>query len=249
MYPNTHGSAFNTTDDHVPKKIQTVSSSIPTLSHICSLLMMLPPLRPHATWSQDWLLDLPLCSTLEQRTDDTRNPVNIPIKYTVADILIQSDRVIQVLESGLAAQSQNMIIAIMRDFRAKKIGWAPWLSRMSSVENVLMNKTDDPIPNCDEWSPQDTERKKTKIADIAIGKLWQYWHKENDWCQQPPRPPLHISAGWRIPGQKWIIFWKLSIPHRPLYHGGVCYMNVSALDKNWPDGTNLALVEQSVRSA
>jgi hypothetical protein len=206
MYPNTHGSAFNTTDDHVPKKIQTVSSSIPTLSHICSLLMMLPPLRPHATWSQDWLLDLPLCSTLEQRTDDTRNPVNIPIKYTVADILIQSDRVIQVLESGLAAQSQNMINAIMRDFRAKKIGWAPWLSRMSSVENVLMNKTDDPIPNCDEWSLQDTERKKTKIADIAIGKLRQYWHKENDWCQQPPRPPLKIPVKWRIPSQKWIVF-------------------------------------------
>jgi hypothetical protein len=35
----------------------------------------------------------------------------------------------------------------------------------------------------------------------------------------------------------------------PLYHCDACYMNVSALDKNWLDGTNLALVEQCVRSA
>jgi hypothetical protein len=117
-------------------------------------------------------------------------------------------------KTGLAARSQNMIVAIMRHFRTKKIGTAPWLSRVSSVEKALMNKTDDPIPNCHEWSLQDTERKKTKIADIAIGKFRQYWHKENVWCQRPPRPPLQISVSSRIPYQKWIIFWKLSIPHR-----------------------------------
>jgi hypothetical protein len=56
-----------------PKKYRRMLRHIPTLSHLCHLLMKLPSLRPHKLWSAEWVMDLPLCTLLAPTDDQKRN--------------------------------------------------------------------------------------------------------------------------------------------------------------------------------
>jgi hypothetical protein len=83
--------------------------------------MKLPELRPDLSWNKEWLFDLPLCTTLVNLTADTRKTSTIPLKYIAANIIINSDKVLDILFSGLDGQSQNIVIITMRDMAKKDI--------------------------------------------------------------------------------------------------------------------------------
>lgn len=90
-------------------------------------MMKLPELRPDPSWNKEWLFDLPLCTTLVNVTEDTRKTSTIPMQYVVADVVINSDKVLNILLSGLAEQSQNIVVSTVRDMAKWKITWAPWV--------------------------------------------------------------------------------------------------------------------------
>jgi hypothetical protein len=75
--------------------------------------MKLPELRPDPSWNKVWLFDLPLCTTLVNLTADARKTSTIPLKYIAADIIINSDKVLGIMLSGLDGQSQNVVITAM----------------------------------------------------------------------------------------------------------------------------------------
>lgn len=39
-----------------PKECKQLFKTIPTLEHLCSLLIKLPPLTPHPSWSTEWIM-------------------------------------------------------------------------------------------------------------------------------------------------------------------------------------------------
>jgi len=71
--------------------------------------------HPDPSWIKEWLFDLPLCTTLINLTADARKTSTIRLKYVAADIIINSDKVLDILFSGLDGQSQNVVITTMRD--------------------------------------------------------------------------------------------------------------------------------------
>ena len=79
---------------------------------------------------------------------------------------------------------------------------------------MILDKTQDPLPPCDHWTIDIQQKNPTQLKNVNLNNLRQYWHKENEWCMQPPKPPFQIPPRWRIPTNKWKLFWKLPIIHK-----------------------------------
>ena len=56
-----------------PKEYKHFFMTIPTLEHLWSLLIKLPPLTPHPSWSAEWIMDCPLRRTLRNGTPGGEN--------------------------------------------------------------------------------------------------------------------------------------------------------------------------------
>jgi hypothetical protein len=175
--------------------------------------MKLPELRPDPSWNKEWLFDLPLCTTLVNLTADTRKASTIPLKYIAADIIINSDKVLDILFSGLDGQSQNVVISTMRDMANKDIVWAPWMKIAKQYHNTGQ-KSDEILPNCRHWIVTNDQNKPIELAQVTLKVIRQYWHKDKLWFGQPPKPPLKIPPTWRITSSKWKSFWTLPIEHK-----------------------------------
>jgi hypothetical protein len=67
-------------------------NSIPTLDHLTKLLVRLPPLVVHSSWSSRWFLDLPLCCVVSSVPGVAHDlspgfvPSSVAPKYLMSDI-------------------------------------------------------------------------------------------------------------------------------------------------------------------
>jgi hypothetical protein len=99
-----------------------------------------------------------LYTTLVDLTADTRTTSTIPLKYIAADIIINSDKVLDIWFSGLDCQSQNITIITLRYMAKKDKACAPWMKITKQYHNSGQ-KSNDIRPNCRHWIVTNAQNK------------------------------------------------------------------------------------------
>jgi hypothetical protein len=173
------------------KKYRRMLRHIPMLLHLCHLLMKLPALHPHKVWSAEWVMDLPLCTTLLAPTDDQKGISNIPIRFRISDVLNGDDQTNCFYLASYDNQSQYTRIQIIRKLQKRQIAWQSWLRPALGDDNILLERTEDLLPNCNHWTTKFTD-KTTQIGTIKLSDLRQTWNKQDHWIRNPPHPPTRI---------------------------------------------------------
>jgi hypothetical protein len=153
---------------------------------------------------------------------DARKTSTILLRYIAADIIIDSDKVLDILFSGLDGQRQNVVIITMRDMAKKHVAWASWMKIAKQYHNTGQ-KCDEILPNCRHWIVTNAQNKPIELAQVEFGGNSPELAQRQTVVGQQPKPPLKFSPTRRIPSSKWRCFWtyRLNIKHLP--HGGVCY--------------------------
>jgi hypothetical protein len=114
---------------------------------------------------QRMAIESPLCTTLVNLMGDTRKTSTILLRYIAAYIIIDSDKVLGILFSGLDGQSQNVVIITMRDMTKNDIAWTPWM-KIAKKHHNTGQKSDEILPKCRHWIATNAQNKPIELAQV-----------------------------------------------------------------------------------
>lgn len=182
---------------------------------LCSVLQSLPPLAISISWSQRWLLDLPL----ENIITPLSNHHKLPIRYLLS-VIVYLDK------------DHKQINSLQRSLPSTIPPRSTFQYTASSLH----------LPRLlHHWSHGSLhERARTTVSTATLAQLRRSWHHNgNWWClvldtRNTSPTLLHLS--------KFLLgnaFGDQRLPIKRSHHGGIKFMIQSVSDKSSIDGTSL----------
>lgn len=205
-----------------PKHYRTQLKTDPNMLQLCSVLQSLPPLTISSSWSQRWLLDLPL----ENSITPLPNHHKLPIRYLLSDIVFwdQDHQCFFFHTHQLPKLLRNFVQSLPQ---ADQV--APTILTLNNstpisipAYNILAPLSTAPpplpksrLPSLAHWTLQVSNRTCSTVPTLTLTQLRRSWHPHWKLMLSRPRPPeIPRPLCFLYPSSFWKRFWRSEIPHK-----------------------------------
>ncbi|KAJ8656561.1 hypothetical protein O0I10_007638 [Lichtheimia ornata] len=195
----------------------------PNMLQLCSVLQALPPLAICNSWSQRWLLDLPLEPTITPPP----NHHKLPMQYLLSDIAYwaQDRQCFFFHTRQLPKPLHNFVQSL-----PQAVSIAPTILTLINSTTISIQAsrilgptpTASPpvpksrLPSLSHWTLQVSTRCHTSVPTSTLTQLRRSWHPHWKLMLSRPRPPeiLPRPLCFIYPSSFWKRFWRSEIPHK-----------------------------------
>jgi endonuclease/exonuclease/phosphatase family metal-dependent hydrolase len=208
-----------------PSRFKPRLNSIPTLDHLTKLLVRLPPLVVHSSWSSRWFLDLPLCCVVSSvpGVDHDLSPGFVPSsvapKYLMSDIFhwnIHSGTLFSNKALPSSSQVKSVYYGLSPPFGPVSLALPPVMrSKVAFTYDeqralpVSRSGASSWMPSTRHWTVPSGPSSVVSVVKLPLGVLRRFWHADHSVVSARPGPPLAVASHLLLRPFFWRLFWSL----------------------------------------
>jgi hypothetical protein len=215
-----------------PKKFKHMLSAIPTLAHLTSLVLKLPPLVLSSSWPSRLYLDVPMSCVVSAGVSRslrtaTVKPASLSMRYLLSDIHSWNQGHRALMRKPLFNSRSSLLKSVYAEmypfFVCDATLFLPPViaaHTASSYEDMVSSfsvhshrgaDVSTWVPNCSHWVVSTGFASSCPVVSISLGNLRRFWHKDHSLVTARIGPPQAVPTQFLLRPFFWRRFWSLSM--------------------------------------